>query len=554
MATTRRANVRSIPLWAACLALLSGACSDEKIVFREPVNPPPDANSGFLGYFSASDKQTTCGNCHSLHQKHWSNTAHASAYSLLAGNPDATDACFTCHTVSDKGNATTAPAGWDAVQNAAYHDVQCESCHGPGFDHVSSPDAPKSASNPPLAHIGVLGASGALDSTSAAQSCAACHNQNSGPGVRAFEEWEKSGHARPVLEEGGASPADNPSCASCHEGKAILAAWGVTANYAEKGQTGSPNNLGQTCAVCHDPHGTAEDASGQPIAGQLRFPIDLPDANQNLCMKCHQRRSVPDVASSRGPHSPQGPMLLGDAGYQPAGFQPDLQAVATTHGSDQNPRLCAGCHVNRLTGTDVTTGKPAVSAGHLFLAIPCLDAGGLPDLANQTCAHDEPSRSWASCAASGCHGSTTAAVSAFTLSSQRLDQLTKQIWDDKNANDTIEAAPVDGGYLSDFVSIPPTEYSTTDGKTTPAEGARFNVRMLRPGPREEGGGVDGSSGVHNPFLAEALLRADIDELHATYPGLPAAAPAVQDILKGPLGAITKRPLTRPLISRPISSR
>ena len=554
MATTRRANVRSIPLWAACLALLSGACSDEKIVFREPVNPPPDANSGFLGYFSASDKQTTCGNCHSLHQKHWSNTAHASAYSLLAGNPDATDACFTCHTVSDKGNATTAPAGWDAVQNAAYHDVQCESCHGPGFDHVSSPDAPKSASNPPLAHIGVLGASGALDSTSAAQSCAACHNQNSGPGVRAFEEWEKSGHARPVLEEGGASPADNPSCASCHEGKAILAAWGVTANYAEKGQTGSPNNLGQTCAVCHDPHGAAEDASGQPIAGQLRFPIDLPDANQNLCMKCHQRRSVPDVASSRGPHSPQGPMLLGDAGYQPAGFQPDLQAVATTHGSDQNPRLCAGCHVNRLTGTDVTTGKPAVSAGHLFLAIPCLDAGGLPDLANQTCAHDEPSRSWASCAASGCHGSTTAAVSAFTLSSQRLDQLTKQIWDDKNANDTIEAAPVDGGYLSDFVSIPPTEYSTTDGKTTPAEGARFNVRMLRPGPREEGGGVDGSSGVHNPFLAEALLRADIDELHATYPGLPAAAPAVQDILKGPLGAITKRPLTRPLISRPISSR
>jgi hypothetical protein len=78
--------------------------------------------------------------------------------------------------------------------------------------------------------------------------------------------------------------------------------------------------------------------------------------------------------------------------------------------------------------------------------------------------------------------------------------------------------------------------------------------MLRPGTREEGGGVDGSSGVHNPFLAEALLRADIDELQATYPGLPPTAPAVQDIMKGPLGAITKRPLTRPLISRPISSR
>jgi len=549
-----RAHSPGIVFVTSLVALLTGACTDEKIVFREPVNPPPDANSGFLGYFTATDKQTTCGTCHVLHQRDWATTAHSGAYTLLAGNPDATDACFTCHTVSDKGNATAAPAGWDAVHDTAYYDVQCESCHGPGFDHVNSPDAPPSASNPPLAHIGVLGPSGVLDSTSVAQSCGACHNQNSGPGVRAFEEWEKSGHARPVLEEGGSSPADNASCASCHEGKATLAAWGVNADYSEKGQTGSANNLGQTCAVCHDPHGTARDASGQPIQGQLRFPLAVADANQNLCMKCHQRRSVPDVASSRGPHSPQGPMLLGDAGYQPAGFQPDLQAVATTHGSDQNPRLCAGCHVNRLTGTDVATGKPATSAGHLFLAIPCLDAGGLPDMVNQTCAHDEPSRSWAACAASGCHSGATSAVSAFTLSTQRLDQLTKQIWDDKNANDTIEVAPIDGGYLSDFVIIPPTEYSTADARTTPAEGARFNVRMLRPGTREEGGGVDGSSGVHNPFLAEALLRADIDELQATYPGLPPTAPAVQDIMKGPLGAITKRPLTRPLISRPISSR
>jgi hypothetical protein len=135
-----------------------------------------------------------------------------------------------------------------------------------------------------------------------------------------------------------------------------------------------------------------------------------------------------------------------------------------------------------------------------------------------------------------------------------MDQLTKQIWDDINENDILEAAPTDGGYLSDFTLIPPTEYVTTDSRVSPAEGALFNVRMLEPGPRPLGGGVDGSSGVHNPFLAEALLRANIEELQATYPGLPPAAPAVGDILKGPLGAVTKRPLTRPLISRPISSR
>jgi hypothetical protein len=232
--------------------------------------------------------------------------------------------------------------------------------------------------------------------------------------------------------------------------------------------------------------------------------------------------------------------------------------------------------VNRLVGTDVVTGEPATSAGHLFLAIPCLDAGGLP--VEEACAHDVGSRSWTACTASGCHGNATAAVSAFSLSAQRLDQLTDQIWEDRNGNDAIDpdstacsnlvlpcANPTgstatddanranwDAGLLArtDIIANtgPGSQYITNDNTITPAEGARFNVRMLREG------GADGSSGVHNPFLAEALLRANIDELQAEYPGLPALRASVQTILDGPLGAITKRPLLRPLIVRPISSR
>ena len=178
---------------------------------------------------------------------------------------------------------------------------------------MQEPDAAPSAGNPPLAHVGVLG-----DSVTRAQSCADCHSGVHQPFV---EEWSQSAHARSLEEEPGVFVADNPSCASCHEGKAILAAWGVTSNYAERGQTGSANNLGMTCAVCHDPHGSAEEGGGQPLAGQLRFPIDVADANQNLCMKCHQRRSQPDSTAVRGPHSPQGPMLLGDAGYQAGRFR-----------------------------------------------------------------------------------------------------------------------------------------------------------------------------------------------------------------------------------------
>jgi hypothetical protein len=215
-------------------------------------------------------------------------------------------------------------------------------------------------------------------------------------------------------------------------------------------------------------------------------------------MKCHQRRAEPDQASSRGPHSPQGPMLLGDAGYKPAGFDPDVQAVASTHGSERNPRLCAGCHVNKYTVTDPQTGNLTFqSVGHLFLPIPCLDIEGKPS-PDRTCDYSTTARTWGACTNSGCHADASAAAAAFASSRQLLDQLTSQIWDDANGNDTLEAAPTDGGYLSDFAAIPSTEYATGDNHVSPAEGALFNVRMLRSGPRELGGGVDGSSGVHNP--------------------------------------------------------
>ena len=150
-------------LYLGLLSFLSG-CTDTVVRDREPFNPPPDATNNFLGYFTAEEKQTTCGNCHVLHQRDWANTAHADAYAVLASSGNDVPECYTCHTVSDKGNAVAAPAGWDRVQDPAYHDVQCENCHGPGLDHVTAPDAPQSASNPPLARVGVLGPSGASDS------------------------------------------------------------------------------------------------------------------------------------------------------------------------------------------------------------------------------------------------------------------------------------------------------------------------------------------------------------------------------------------------------
>src|SRR6266511_1515394 len=133
------------------VALLLGACTTEKIqyVTRPPFNQPPDAASGFLGYFTVSDKQTTCGNCHVGQQADWVQTLHAN------------------------------------VRDTAYHDVQCESCHGPGFDHVQNPSI---KANRPIAsamvYPNVSTNAAVLTAADTAamvnSSCGSCH-QGAGP-------------------------------------------------------------------------------------------------------------------------------------------------------------------------------------------------------------------------------------------------------------------------------------------------------------------------------------------------------------------------------------
>jgi hypothetical protein len=151
-------------------AIALGACTDEQIVYRDKpaFNPPPDSINGFLGYYTVSAKQTTCGNCHVAHQGDWKGTAHAAAWSDLvgSGHQAANGSCDACHSVSSYGNMAPAPAGYKKVADSAYHDVQCESCHGAGFDHVSVPDA----GTAPLAQVFVDTAANGPGT------CAACHS------------------------------------------------------------------------------------------------------------------------------------------------------------------------------------------------------------------------------------------------------------------------------------------------------------------------------------------------------------------------------------------
>lgn len=492
----------------ASLAWL-GACTDEvtKTVFvdRPQFNDPPDATNGFLGYYNATSGQTTCGNCHVDHQGDWANHGHSDAWAGLQNSGHAQASCEGCHTVSELGNAVNGAAGWNAVQDTVYYDVQCESCHGPGVTHVTTPDA----SAPPLASF-------AADSAAGSGTCGECHTGTHHPYV---DQWIQSRHAVPtqyVIDEAIIDPVGEASCLACHEGRSAVKGWGVTDNYLERDLPLSLTSAqGVTCAVCHDPHGSDN-------AGELRFPIDDPALDNNLCMKCHARRFEPQATSSRGPHAPQGPVFLGTAGWFPTGA--DTTPQASTHGSPSaNPRLCAGCHVSTFTVTDASGNFQLSSVGHLFRPIPCIDpTSGLPVAAN-TCGYTTAERNWSTCTGAGCHADAGAAFGAFDANRATLAVFADQIWIDVDADGSVDAT--DTGLLALVKAGAATEqFTTADGAITVAEGALYNVRMLGENRYSNG---DKSMGVHNPFLSQKLLALSIQALQAQYPFLPAPPAPIQ---------------------------
>jgi predicted CXXCH cytochrome family protein len=458
------------------VAAAVAGCTETKTEFVEvpvpapPFNPPPDAVNGFLGYFDVATQQTTCGNCHVSRQGQWESHAHSDAWNTLEASGHAQDFCRTCHTVSENGNLTDAPAGWNAVQTDVYHDVQCESCHGPGITHVQAPDA----GTAPLASI--------QGDTLGPASCGTCH---SGTHHGFFDDWSKSRHSQM-----NSYPQGRAECISCHTAQGALAAFGVNDNYIEKNApVGQHEDI--TCAVCHDPHGSG-------ITSSLRFPISVPIQEQNLCMKCHHKRAEPEQdldpgSRFRGPHSPEGPLLLGEgAGWFPPNFTPLLDTIRGTHGSTANPGLCATCHLYSYTVTDQATGDFVVNVtGHRFLAIPCVDANGAPT-DDQNCSYTPADRSFSGCT-NGCHGDAIAAATALSTAETRLGTLEAQL--DAQLTDPL---------------VPPADLDPLSGIFTSAKGCQFNLELSQ---------AKGSS-VHNPFLMEQLLIACIQEMDRTYGPFP----------------------------------
>ena len=268
-----------------------------------------------------------CAGCHPGLNTSYSATGHAVAWpDLMAGFNLPT--CEPCHATGAGVPGIFPATGYNVSTNLPTYlqNVTCQTCHGPGSEHVSSMDK---------ADIGlVLNAS----------LCGSCHYSEEGLGAQhhpTYNEWQVAGHN---TSQRLPDFIKQPECSNCHE------AWnamqyletGVYKDVLREADEDAPLTWDIACATCHDSHSTGSGS-------QLRVPAT------ELCARCHNSGGAqPGVA----PHHPMAEMRNNTAG---AGIdRTDLdymesvacvdchmgttQAGLPNHTFAPNPLTCFNCH------------------------------------------------------------------------------------------------------------------------------------------------------------------------------------------------------------------
>ena len=142
-----------------------------------------------------------CQSCHEAEHATWSDQPHARSLASLESKGKAADtACLTCHTTGF-GRPGGFPEDGAPADHPDLASVGCESCHGPGGEHVKD-DVAKRGS--------ILALADKCDSCVILQICGSCHDDANDPGFE-FEvqdKIERQRHGSPPSEQAGDAAPD----------------------------------------------------------------------------------------------------------------------------------------------------------------------------------------------------------------------------------------------------------------------------------------------------------------------------------------------------------
>jgi predicted CXXCH cytochrome family protein len=448
----------------------------------------PEGNIGFLrvkGQNPHYAGYSPCLDCHYDQYERWAATPHASALATLKQIGQHTNAvCLQCHTVG-----FGLPNGFkDEASTPGLAGVQCESCHGPAAEHLQNP---ADNTKRPIVEL-------------SAAVCGGCHTDFHHP---TYDEWTESKHAQVVetlAEEFRApsGPARIVACGPCHSGAARVTMVKNT-ELSERRQWALPSGedaaaVGITCAVCHDPHGSAN--SGQlrnPVRSLTPFSYSTSTSTTfaaqykpevNVCGQCHNLRGASWQNTSRSPHySPQYNILVGSGGVEP-----DVPPFQSEH--RDTPKQCADCHTHRHDTPDPSPANP-VYTGHNFqvnlqVCSQCHDADALDALWNNGI-RQFVARETEQLVADLNQWGATKAPSSLRTKYGRL------AWEYN--------VP---GHLSNPNDIPTLRGPTTQEQQLVPDNikqARFNLYLVYQ---------DQSQGIHNPGYVHSLLKVAADKVKA----------------------------------------
>ncbi len=316
-----------------------------------------------------------CAICHTEATEGWDTTGHADMF-VRGINGVASDhygeGCIWCHTTGYNDMETAVNGGfddvaaeagwafpeeltegtWDSIKEeypevAAMANIQCESCHGPGGDHVTGD---------PL-EMGPMGTGLAYGT------CAQCHAEE--PYHIYPQQWENSGHADKTSQSFTYPIGEGrESCVMCHSGAGFVDA----ANGEEELRTDYQTI---TCGVCHDPH-SAEHEYQLRVFESVTLPTgdEVTGAGPSAtCMSCHNARRDP-IAAVEGdrfstPHYSNAAELISDTG----GYDWGEDLPTGPHNLLNVEDACVVCHMAPSPGKD-DDGNPLPGfnemGGHTF--------------------------------------------------------------------------------------------------------------------------------------------------------------------------------------------